>query len=275
MSSGKYSSGGSHRWRCMSLSHPLLEAFRAGEGVDLVRESVRLVVQELLETEATEVDRSRPLRTQRDPREPPGRDKAPADSDAGRGCRVASPEVGAGLELPWHPRKPAPDRPSPVCGGDGGLGERCLHPLGRRPGGRVGHRVGVSKSEVSRICAGLDEQVDSLPGPAAAPHRVPLCVPGCHLPAYPPLRPGGGQAVWGWGQGHPGWLRLRGQGVLARVPPHPQAERPARCPARHLHRHAGLVAALGPSDPRGRASTLPRPLRPQSHLGGIVIDWGT
>ena len=32
----------------------LLEAFRAGEGVDLVRESVRLVMQELIETEATE-----------------------------------------------------------------------------------------------------------------------------------------------------------------------------------------------------------------------------
>src|SRR4029453_1786461 len=32
----------------------LLEAFRAGEGVDLVRESVRLVLQELIETEAAE-----------------------------------------------------------------------------------------------------------------------------------------------------------------------------------------------------------------------------
>ena len=32
----------------------LLEAFRTGEGVDLVRESVRLVMQELIEAEATE-----------------------------------------------------------------------------------------------------------------------------------------------------------------------------------------------------------------------------
>ena len=42
----------------MALSQPvaseLLEAFRAGEGVDLVRESVRLVMQELIETEASE-----------------------------------------------------------------------------------------------------------------------------------------------------------------------------------------------------------------------------
>lgn len=33
----------------------LLDAFRAGDGVDLIRESVRLVLQELIEVEATEM----------------------------------------------------------------------------------------------------------------------------------------------------------------------------------------------------------------------------
>src|SRR3954471_8875309 len=33
----------------------LLEAFRAGDGVDLIRESVRLVLQELIEVEAAQV----------------------------------------------------------------------------------------------------------------------------------------------------------------------------------------------------------------------------
>jgi len=33
----------------------LLEAFRAGEGVDLVRESVRLVLHEMIEAEAAQV----------------------------------------------------------------------------------------------------------------------------------------------------------------------------------------------------------------------------
>ena len=33
----------------------LLDALRAGEGVDLVRESVRMVLQELIETEAAQV----------------------------------------------------------------------------------------------------------------------------------------------------------------------------------------------------------------------------
>jgi hypothetical protein len=37
-----------------SVASELLEAFRAGQGVDLVRESVRLVLQELIETEASE-----------------------------------------------------------------------------------------------------------------------------------------------------------------------------------------------------------------------------
>ena len=37
-----------------SVASELLEAFRAGEGVDLIRESVPLVMQELIETEASQ-----------------------------------------------------------------------------------------------------------------------------------------------------------------------------------------------------------------------------
>ena len=37
-----------------SVLSELLDAFRAGEGVDLVRDAVRLVMQELIETEAAE-----------------------------------------------------------------------------------------------------------------------------------------------------------------------------------------------------------------------------
>jgi hypothetical protein len=36
-----------------SVVSELLDAFRAGDGVDLIRESVRLVLQELIEVEAT------------------------------------------------------------------------------------------------------------------------------------------------------------------------------------------------------------------------------
>jgi hypothetical protein len=38
-----------------SVLSELLELFRAGDGLDLVRESVRLVLQELIEAEAAEV----------------------------------------------------------------------------------------------------------------------------------------------------------------------------------------------------------------------------
>ena len=37
-----------------SVASELLEAFRAGEGVDLIRESVRLVMQDLVEVDAAE-----------------------------------------------------------------------------------------------------------------------------------------------------------------------------------------------------------------------------
>ena len=37
-----------------SVASELLEAFRAGEGVDLVRESVRMVMQDLVEVDAAE-----------------------------------------------------------------------------------------------------------------------------------------------------------------------------------------------------------------------------
>jgi putative transposase len=38
-----------------SVLSELLDMFRADDGLDLIRESVRLVVQELIETEAAEV----------------------------------------------------------------------------------------------------------------------------------------------------------------------------------------------------------------------------
>ena len=39
---------------CESVLSEVLDAFRAGEGVDLVRDAVRLVMQELIELEAAE-----------------------------------------------------------------------------------------------------------------------------------------------------------------------------------------------------------------------------
>jgi putative transposase len=67
-----------------SVVSELLEAFGAGEGVDLIRESVRIVMQELIEIEATERIGSRPIRTHRHPGDGPQRLPAPAVVDPGR-----------------------------------------------------------------------------------------------------------------------------------------------------------------------------------------------
>jgi putative transposase len=51
----KYSPGGFPPTALsQSVASELLEAFRAGEGVDLIRDSVRLVMQDLIEVDAAE-----------------------------------------------------------------------------------------------------------------------------------------------------------------------------------------------------------------------------
>ena len=62
-----------------SVLSELLDAFRAGEGVDLIRDAVQLVLQELIEVEATEpIGAARYERS----RHPGHR----AQRSAGRGC---------------------------------------------------------------------------------------------------------------------------------------------------------------------------------------------
>ncbi|CAA9404152.1 MAG: Mobile element protein, partial [uncultured Nocardioides sp.] len=157
----------------------------------------------------------------------------------GRRRRVVDPQAAEGVVPPGHPRTP-PDRPSAVCGGDGGLRLRRLHPLRRRPGRRPRRR---------------------------------LRLPRRHPPPRPqPSLPGG---VDGRGRGHrderrrrprgprPRRRRLRGRGVLAGVP-HRLEEARTRWgaagdlrPARRPRRRAQTLLS-GP-----RASTVPGALRPQ------------
>ena len=78
----------------------LLEAFRAGQGLDLIRESVRMVLQELIEAEASEVigaaryERTSTRTTQRNGH----RDRQL--STQSRGCVVADPEAAPERVLP-------------------------------------------------------------------------------------------------------------------------------------------------------------------------------
>ena len=109
----------------------LLEAFRTGDGVDMIRESVRTVLQELVEFEAAGVigaeryERTEDRVTERNGTRPQ------AAGDQGRRRRAADPQAPQGLVLPGHPRAAAPDRPGALRGGDGGLRPRHLHPQRR------------------------------------------------------------------------------------------------------------------------------------------------
>ena len=109
----------------------LLEAFRAGEGVDLIRESVRMALQELIEAEATEaIGAARYERS--DARARPNATVTAAVVDhPGRGRAAADPEAAQGRVLPGDPGAAAADRPGAARGGDGGLRARGLHPRGR------------------------------------------------------------------------------------------------------------------------------------------------
>ena len=111
-----------------SVLSDLLDAFRAGEGVDLIRDAVQLVLQELIEVEATEHDRRRPLRTHRQPHHRTQRSPAAAVDDPGRRRRAAHPEAAQGQLLPVDPRAAPADRPGPLRGGDGGLRHTACRP---------------------------------------------------------------------------------------------------------------------------------------------------
>jgi hypothetical protein len=65
----------------------LLEAFRTGEGVDLIRESVRMVMQELIEAEATEHIGAATMNA---PSSAP-----PSATDTGHGCWAPRPATSS------------------------------------------------------------------------------------------------------------------------------------------------------------------------------------
>jgi hypothetical protein len=72
-----------------SVESELLDAFRAGDGVELIRDAVRVVLQELIEVEATEATGAGRLRTHQPACLSP---RSPVRSG-----------LAAALELPYRP----------------------------------------------------------------------------------------------------------------------------------------------------------------------------
>ncbi|WP_397518144.1 IS256 family transposase [Rhodococcus pyridinivorans] len=137
----------------------LLDAFRAGEGVDLIRESVRMVMQELIETEATEqIGASRYERTEARSNERNGARPRLVATQAGD-VELRIPKLRKGSFYPsiLEPRRRIDQALYAV------VMEAYVHGVSTRSVddlvAALGIESGISKSEVSRVCAGLDEVV--------------------------------------------------------------------------------------------------------------------
>jgi putative transposase len=144
-----------------SVVSELLEAFRAGEGVDLVRESVRLVMQELIETEASDhigagrYERSESRVTDRNGSRPRLVTTKAGDVE----LRIPKLRKGSFFPAILEPRRRIDQALYAVVmeAYVNGVSTRAVDDLVAA----LGVDSGISKSEVSRICAGLDEQVEA------------------------------------------------------------------------------------------------------------------
>ena len=137
----------------------LLEAFRAGQGLDLIRESVRMVLQELIEAEASEVigaaryERTTTRTTQRNGH----RDRQLSTQAGDVSLQIPKLRQGAFFPVILEPRRRIDQALHAV------VMEAYVHGVSTRAVDdlvqALGIDAGISKSEVSRICAGLDEVV--------------------------------------------------------------------------------------------------------------------
>ena len=109
----------------------LLDVFRTGDGVDLIRDAVRLVFQELIETEATAVIGAEPYeRTATRANERNGHRDRVLSTKAGD-VELRIPEAAARIILPVHLGTPPPDRSGLVRGRHDRLRARRVDPLRR------------------------------------------------------------------------------------------------------------------------------------------------
>ena len=142
-----------------SVLSDLLDAFRAGEGVDLVRDAVRLVMQELIETEATEqIGAARYERVETRVTERNGsRPRLVATQAGDIDLRIPKLRKGSFFPSILEPRRRIDQALYAVVieAYVNGVSTRSVDDLVAA----LGVESGISKSEVSRICAALDEVV--------------------------------------------------------------------------------------------------------------------
>lgn len=142
-----------------SVVSELLDAFRAGEGVDLIRDAVQLVLQELIEVEATEqIGAGRYERCESRVTERNGSRPRLLATQAGD-VELRIPKLRKGSFFPsiLEPRRRIDQALYAVVmeAYVNGVSTRSVDDLVDA----LGATSGIKKSEVSRICAGLDEIV--------------------------------------------------------------------------------------------------------------------
>jgi hypothetical protein len=167
----------------------LLDALRVGEGVDLIREIARWVLQELIEAEAAEkIGAGRYERVDGRVTERNGHRPKTLSTKAGD-LAARHPEAAQRVVLPVDPRAASPYRPGVVRGGDGGLRVRGVDPCGRRSGRGDGHRHRhLQVRGVPDLCRPRRTR-RRVPQPHPRPHRVPVRVSRRHLRQRPRRRP--------------------------------------------------------------------------------------
>jgi putative transposase len=144
-----------------SVLSELLDAFRTGEGLDLIKEAAALVCQELIEAELTaQIGADRYERTASRSNERNGHRPRVLSTKAGD-VELAIPKLRKGSFFPsiLEPRRRIDQALYAV------VMEAYVHGVSTRAVDELvaalGVSSGISRSEVSRICAGLDEVVDS------------------------------------------------------------------------------------------------------------------
>jgi transposase-like protein len=144
-----------------SVLSELLDAFRTGEGLDLVREAVTLVAQELIESElSAHIGAARYERTESRSTERNGHRARVLSTKAGD-VELAIPKLRKGSFFPsiLEPRRRIDQALYAV------VMEAYVHGVSTRAVDELvaalGVSAGISRSEVSRICSELDEVVAS------------------------------------------------------------------------------------------------------------------
>ena len=144
---------------CESALSELLEALRTGDAVDLIRESVRMVMQELIDAEATAaIGAARYQRAETRTTERNGvRGRLLATKAGDVELRIPKLRKGSFFPSILEPRRRIDQALYAVVmeAYVEGISTRSVDDLVAA----LGVDSGISKSQVSRICAGLDETV--------------------------------------------------------------------------------------------------------------------